>query len=118
MGEGEPLPNGVSKLPRTMYDLIKDYTAKAHKNTKIMLFIFILLLFHNSYGKICDSINIEDVSKWANNLSALKLQDSERSRYVFKYYTGCGYQICTKLYYKYKYNLEKYVTFFIVRPQI
>ena len=82
MGEVGPLPNGVNELPRTMYDLIKDYTAKAYKNTKIMLLIFILLLFQNSYGKLCDSINIEDVSKWANNLPALKTQDSERSRYV------------------------------------
>ena len=48
--------------------------------------ILILLIINSSNSeKLCDSVDIQEIAEWANNLPALKAQDEERSSVLSKF---------------------------------
>ena len=40
--------------------------------------ILILIIDLSNSEKLCDSVDIQEIAEWANNLPALKAQDEER----------------------------------------
>ena len=52
-----------------------------------LISIIILNVDSSNSEKLCDSVNIQEIAEWANNLPALKAQDGERSSILSKFIT-------------------------------
>ena len=50
-----------------------------------LISIIILIVDLSNSEKLCDSVNIQEIAEWANNLPALKAQDEERSSILSKF---------------------------------
>ena len=52
--------------------------------TSISIILILIIDLSNS-EKLCDSVDIQEIAEWANNLPALKAQDEERSSVLSKF---------------------------------
>ena len=59
--------------------------AECRRSRQFSESIIILIIDLSNSEKLCDSVDIQEIAEWANNLPALKAKDEERRSFLSKF---------------------------------